>query len=92
MRLASLAGKASWTWLQLAAMNAMYLGGGAERILSQAMKHKQELSPGQQELMKRTQELSALGVASPRDPIEVKSWGGIYTGPEVKKAYFDLLL
>lgn len=33
------AGRASWTWLQLMGMNAMYL----ERTLSRAMKHRQEL-------------------------------------------------
>lgn len=42
------AGEAAWTWLQLAALNALYLGGGAERTLSQAMKHREELSLGQQ--------------------------------------------
>eukprot|EP00438_Fugacium_kawagutii_P008177 Skav214671 [mRNA] locus=scaffold923:459186:464944:+ [translate_table: standard] len=88
------AGAASWTWLQLAAINALYLGGGCERTLSHAMKHRSTWTPAQEELVTRTKELSAMWLNGDDEPIVIKAWDevsqgleGIYTGPEVKKAY-----
>eukprot|EP00435_Cladocopium_sp_Y103_P031880 s1016_g8.t1 len=88
------AGHASWTWLQVMALNALYLGGGTERTLSQQMVHSAELTKGQTQMMTRIDEMTTAWLEKGHEPVEVKPWDdvsqgleGVYTGPEVKKAY-----
>ena len=88
------AGIAAWTWLQILGINALYLGGGTDRCLSTQMAHNSEWSAPQQELIARTRELSTIWMEKGHGKIEVGEWDkisqsldGIYTGPEVKKAY-----
>ena len=54
------AAQASWTWLQVMGINALYLGGGAERTLSQQMMHPAELTKGQQEMINRINEMTTV--------------------------------
>ena len=88
------AAQASWTWLQVMGINALYLGGGAERTLSQQMMHPAELTKGQQEMINRINEMTTVWLEKAREHVEIKHWEevsqgleGVYTGPEVKKAY-----
>ena len=88
------AGIAAWSWLQVLGVNALYLGGGTDRCLSTQMAHSCEWSPGQQALMSRAQELAEIWLEKGEGKIEIGEWDkisqsldGIYTGPEVKKAY-----
>ena len=88
------AAQASWTWLQVMGINALYLGGGAERTLSQQMVHSADLTKGQQEMMNRINEMTPVWLEKAIERVEIKHWeevsqslDGVYTGPEVKKAY-----
>ena len=94
LKAADKAAEASWTWLQLAGMNAMYCGGGADRLLGSVLPHPPEATLAQESLLSRTKEIVSRWLKNGDELVNVADWDansqvleGIYTGPEVQKAY-----
>ena len=94
LQAADKAAEASWTWLQLAGMNAMYCGGGADRLLGSVLPHPPQATLAQESLLSRTKEIVSRWLKNGDELVNVADWDansqvleGIYTGPEVQKAY-----
>ena len=87
-------GAGAWVWLQITTLNALYCGGGTQRMLSDCMLHPKSWTGSQELVVSRQLKMAEKWVEEKDETIELGDWEtmaeglqGIYTGGGVGKSY-----